>query len=90
MFSLEWKINVCKLSRNIGLSERLSDNFYAGHDWTNTNIHKHLEEHLQFQRGEPVALLDPWVPLQEGSSSHPLTDPLDGDHLTVGRHERSL
>lgn len=50
----------------------------------------HLEEGLHLERGEPVPLLDAGIPLEEGPGGYPAADPLDGDHLTVGRHECSL
>lgn len=50
----------------------------------------HFKEHLHLQRREAVALLDPRVSLEEGSGRHPTTDPLNGDHFTVGGDERRV
>lgn len=52
--------------------------------------HSHLEEHLHLEGCETVAFLDSWIPLEEGSSGDSPTDPLDGNHLTLGGDERRV
>lgn len=49
--------------------------------------HPHFKEHLHLERGEAVAFLDSWIPLEERSSGDPPTDPLDRDHVTLGSDE---
>lgn len=52
--------------------------------------HSHFKEHLHLEGSEAVAFLDSWVPLEERSSGDPPTDPLNRNHLTLGRDERRV
>lgn len=47
----------------------------------------YFEKHLHLKGREAVSLLDSWIPLEEGSSRHSPTHPLNGNHLTVGCNE---
>ena len=42
-----------------------------------------FKEHLHLHRGEAVALFDTWIPLEEGSSCHCVTHPLNMKHLML-------
>lgn len=53
-------------------------------------LQTHFKEHLHLQGGEAVAFLDSWIPLEERSSRHSPTYPLNGNHLTVGCDERGV
>lgn len=50
----------------------------------------HFKKHLHLEGCEAVAFLDSWVPLEERSSGDPPTDPLNRNHLALGRDERRV
>lgn len=52
--------------------------------------HSHFKEHLHLEGRETVAFLDSWIPLEEGSSGNPPTDPLNRNHVTLGGDERRV
>lgn len=53
-------------------------------------VDSHFKEHLHLEGCEAVAFLDSWVALEERSSGDPPTDPLNWNHLTMGRDERRV
>lgn len=53
-------------------------------------VDSHFKEHLHLEGCEAEAFLDSWVPLEERSSGDPPTDPLNWNHLTLGRDERRV
>lgn len=50
----------------------------------------YFKEHLHLGGGEAVAFFHSWIPLEERSSSHSPTNPLNGNHLTMGCDERRV
>lgn len=50
----------------------------------------HLKESFLLGRTEPVAFLDPWVPLQERPCGYPPCDPLNGNHVTLVANESGI
>lgn len=53
-------------------------------------VHSHFKEHLHLEGCETVAFLDSWIALEERSSGDSPTDPLNGNHLTLGGDERRV